>query len=154
MYDAAHADCVDTYKSTGVYCFYYGGCVISWHTKLLATVTTSTNHSEYGTAAKAAREARWLHNLLEELHFNKLIKPIDLYSDSRGAIAMTYNPVHRATTKHIALSDHYVREQQEEGVIVVSYLDTHSMIADVFTKPLGDAAFFRHRQFLVREGRA
>ena len=27
--------------------------------------------------AKAAREARWLHNLLKELHFNKLIKPID-----------------------------------------------------------------------------
>ena len=48
---------------------------------------------------------------------NQLIKPIDVYSDSQGAIAMTYNPVNRSTTKHIALSDHYVREQQEEGVI-------------------------------------
>jgi hypothetical protein len=80
---------------------------------------------------------------------NELIKPIDVYSDSQGAIAMTYNPVHRSTTKHIALADHYVREQQEEGVISVSYVDTTSMIADAFTKPLGEAAFLRHRQYLV-----
>ena len=105
MYDAAHADCVDTYKSKGAYCFYSGGCILSWHSKLLATVTTSTNHSKYNTAAKAAREAHWLHNILEDFHFNKLIKLIDFYSDCRGAIAMTYNPAHRATSKHIALSD-------------------------------------------------
>ena len=127
----------DAYKSTGAYCFYsyyyYGGCVISWHTKLLAAVTTSTNHSEYGTAAKAARKARCTRGALaaqssrraslQQAH--QLIKPIDWYSDSRGAnpIDMTYNPAHCATTKHIALSDHYVREQQEEGVIVVSCLD-------------------------------
>ena len=64
---------------------------------------------------------------------------------------MTYNPVHRSASKHIALADHYVREQQEEGIITVSYLDTESMVADVFTKPLGDAAYLRHRQYLVRK---
>ena len=149
FFDAAHADCVDTYKTTGAFVFYYCNCAISWHTKLLPTVTTSTNHSEYVTGAKAAKEARWLHNFAEEVHMNKIIKPIDVYSDSQGAIAMTYNPVHRSTTKHIALADHYVREQQEEGVISVSYVDTLSMIADAFTKPLAEAAFLRHRQFLV-----
>ncbi len=152
FYDAAHADCIDTFKSTGAYCFYLCGCIISWHTKLLPTITTSTNHSEYCTGAKAAKEARWLHNFAAELNMNQLIKPIDVYSDSQGAIAMTYNPVHRSTTKHIALADHYVREQQEEGVISVSYVDTQAMIADVFTKPLSGAAFFRHRQHLVAKG--
>ena len=149
FYDAAHADCIDTFKSTGAFCFFLCGCIISWHTKLLPTITTSTNHSEYCTGAKAAKEARWLHNFAAELNMNQLIKPIDVYSDSQGAIAMTYNPVNRSTTKHIALADHYVREQQEEGVISVSYVDTQSMIADAFTKPLGDAAFLRHRQHLV-----
>ena len=33
----------------------------------------------------------------------RLINPIDVYSDSQGAIAMTYNPVHRSTTKHSRL---------------------------------------------------
>ena len=151
FFDAAHADCIDTYKTTGGFVFYYCNCAISWHTKLLPTVTTSTNHSEYVTGAKAAKEARWLHNFAEEVHMNKIIKPIDIYSDSQGAIAMTYNPVHRSTTKHIALADHYVREQQEEGIISVSYVDTQSMIADAFTKPLAETSFLRHRQFLVGE---
>ena len=71
-------------------------------------------------APKAAKEARCLQNFAAELNMYQLIKPIDVYSDSQDAIAMTYNPVNRSTTKHIALADHYVREQQEEGMISVS----------------------------------
>jgi len=37
-------------------------------------------------------------------------------------------------------------------VISVSYVDTQSMIADIFTKPLGDTAFLRHRRHLVTKG--
>ena len=148
-FDAAHADCVDTYRSTAAYVFFFEGCPISWHTKLLSVVTTSTNHSEYSTAAKASREAKWFDNLLTEVGFNQFIRPIDLYSDNKGAIAMAYNPVQRSATKHIALSDHYTREQQEHGIITVSYVDTKKMIADVLTKPLGNAAFAGHIANLV-----
>ena len=56
-YDAAHADCPDTLRSTLAYVFFFEGCPISWHTKLHSYVTTSTNHSEYCAAAKCAREA-------------------------------------------------------------------------------------------------
>ena len=76
FYDAAHAD---TYKSTGAYCFYLWSCIISWHTKLLPTIITSTNHSEYSTGAKAAKEARWLHNFAADLNTNQPIKLIDVY---------------------------------------------------------------------------
>ena len=37
-------------------------------------------------------------------------------------------------------------------MIAVSYVDTQSMIANVFTKPLGEAVFLRHRQHLVAKG--
>ena len=47
-YDAAHADDIDTRRSTMAYIFLYEGCAISWATKLHTYVTTSTNHSEYG----------------------------------------------------------------------------------------------------------
>ena len=93
-----------------------------------------------------------VHNFAADLNTTQLINPIDVYSDSQGVIAITHNPVHRNPTKHIALADHYVREQQEEGVIAISYVDTLSIIADVFTKSLGEAAFLRHRQHLVAKG--
>ena len=105
-YDAAHADCVDTMRSTLAYVFFLSGCPISWHTKLHTLVTTSTNHSEYCAAAKAAKESKWLDSLLNELGFSHLVRPIALSSDSKGAIAMTYNPVHRSATKHVDLADH------------------------------------------------
>ena len=55
-YDAAHADDIDTRRSTMAYVFFFSGAVISWQSKLHTYVTTSTNHSEYCAAAKAARE--------------------------------------------------------------------------------------------------
>ena len=44
-YDASHADCPDTMKSTLAYIFFFEGCPISWNTKLHTYITTSTNHS-------------------------------------------------------------------------------------------------------------
>jgi hypothetical protein len=150
-YDASHADCPDTMRSTLAYVFFFFNCVISWHTKLHTLITTSTNHSEYCAAAKAAREAKWWEKVLTEIGFGRYVKPIDLFSDSKGAIAMTYNPVQRAASKHVDLADHYVREQQELGTITISYVNTKDMVADILTKPLGAPDFARHAAKLVQE---
>ena len=152
FFDAAHADCIDTLRSTMAYVFFFGPCPISWSTKLHTVVTTATNHSEYCASAKAAREARWFHNLCHELSFLvRYVKPIEVYSDSQGSIAMAYNPTNRNATKHIALADHFTREQQEEGIINVSYVRTTDMIADALTKPLGNNDFARHLQYLLAQ---
>lgn len=135
-YDASHADCPDTRKSTLAYIFFLEGCPISWHTKLHTYITTSTNHSEYCAAAKAGREAKSLHSVFSTIGFSSKVRPIDLFSDSKGAIAMAYNPVQRATSKHVDLADHYARELQERGIITISYVNTKEMIADLLTKAL------------------
>jgi hypothetical protein len=80
---------------------------------------------------------------------SKLVRPIDLFSDSKGCIAMTYNPVQRSASKHIDLADHYAREQQELGVITITYVSTKDMTADVLTKALQPNDFLRHAQKLV-----
>ena len=152
-FDAAHADCPDTYRSTMAYLFYVGANVVSWHSKLHSFVTTSTNHSEFCCSAKAAREAKWFDSFMREVGFADLVGPIPLQSDSQGTISMAYNPVHRAATKHIELADHYTREMQETNVITVSYVNTKDMRADLLTKALGNADFERHAStFLARAG--
>ena len=112
FYDASHADDVDTLRTTLAYLFYYAGCCISWNSKLHTYVTTSTNHSEYCGAAKAAREAKWLEKMFDTIGFSTAVRPIDLFSDSQGAIAMTYNPVRRSASKHVDLADHSVKESE------------------------------------------
>ena len=153
-FDAAHADCPDTYRSTLAYLFFHGNNLVSWHSKLHTYVTTSTNHSEFCGSAKAAREAKWFDSFAHEAGLADAVRPIHLRSDNQGAISMAYNPVHRAATKHIALADHYTREMQEEGVIAISFTSTHDMRADVLTKALGKAAFERHvRTFIAQVGK-
>ena len=116
-----------------------------------SVITTSTNHSEYCAAAKAAREAKYLEKVAVETGFGRFVKPIDLFSDSKGSIAMNYNPVMRAASKHVDLADHYALEQQERGTITITYVSTRDMIADALTKPLGATDFNRHAAELVRK---
>ena len=152
-FDAAHADCPDSYKSTMAYIFFFNKCAVSWRTKLHTFVTTSTNHSEYCASAKACREAKWLDSLCMEMNFLTYARPIPLLSDSQGAISMAYNPVQRAATKHIALADHYTREMQEAGIVLIKYINTKDMTADMLTKPLGNIDFQRHAAKLITQVR-
>jgi hypothetical protein len=149
-YDAAHADCPDTFRSTLAYVFFVEGCPISWHSKLHSYITTSTNHSEYCAAAKAAREAKYLEKVASEVGFESIVHPIDLFSDSTGAIGWVYNPVDRNGSKHVDLADHYAREQQQRGTITISYIKTQLMIADLLTKALGKNKFAQHAAELVK----
>ncbi len=113
--------------------------------------STSTNHSEYCAAAKAAKEAKWWQKLLTEIDFGRFVRPIDLFSDSKGCISMSYNPVARTASKHIDLADHYAREQQEAGTITITYVSTKDMIADALTKPLAQVDFTKHVKKLVMQ---
>ena len=100
------------------------------------TVTTATNHSKYCAGAKAGRKAKWLEKIFLFLGQGSSVQPIDLFSDSKGAIAMAYNPVQRSASKHIDLADHYLRELQELGTVTISWICTEDMTADVLTKAL------------------
>ena len=115
-YDSSFADCPDTKRSTGGHCIYWWGCLIAWVSKInrfvhVTSSRTCTIHSEYVAGATCARECAFQINLATELKMN--ITLIDLFSDSMGGIAQTYNPINtnRAATKHIDVADHYLREQ-------------------------------------------
>ena len=140
-YDASHADDKDTRRSTMGYKFFYYGCLISWKSKLHSYVTLSTNNSEYCASAKAAREAKWLHKMYIAVNRSTDVCPIDLFSDSTGAIAMNHNPVQHEANKHCDLADHFAREQVERGIITISYVPTEMMLADILTKPLPPISF-------------
>jgi hypothetical protein len=142
-YDASHADCPDTFKSTLAYIFFFEGCPLSWSSKLHTLVTTSTNHSEYCAAAKTGREAKWLEKIFTFLSHADAVRPIDLFSDNKGNIAMAHNPVFRAASKHIALADHYARELVDLGTITISFVGTKMQLADMLTKALGRPEFER-----------
>ncbi|SGY14501.1 BQ5605_C010g06207 [Microbotryum silenes-dioicae] len=51
-------------------------------------------------------------------------------------------------SRHVRISEHYVRERVAEKEIDVVYIATADMFADIFTKALGPKPFLFHRENL------
>jgi hypothetical protein len=147
--DTSFADDVDTRRSTAGYVFFYAGCALTWSSRLLSSVTLSTNHTEYAGTAVASREAKFLHSVFSFLGLTGAVSPIALFGDNTGAVSLTRNPVAHAKNKHIDIADHYVRELVAAGVISTSHISTVDMVADIFTKPLDAVKFSAHAATLT-----
>ncbi|GKD16807.1 hypothetical protein Tco_1205965 [Tanacetum coccineum] len=64
--------------------------------------------------------------------FNK----IPLYYDNKSAIALCCNNVQHSRAKHINIRYHFIKEQVENGIMELYFVQTEYQLDDVFTKPL------------------
>ena len=133
--DADWAGDVDDRHSTSENVFLLAKGAVSWLSKKQATVALSTAEAEYVALSAATQEAIWLRRLLTDVG-ESLEGPIVINEDNQGAITMAKNPVGHARTKHIDIRYHFVREGVQNGAIILKYVATGEMIADILTKPL------------------
>jgi transposase InsO family protein len=108
---------------------------VSWQACKQRTVALSSTDAEYMAAAQATREAVWWRTLMTELGLPPSAATT-VHSDSQGAIARAKNPEQHKRAKHMDIQYHYVREQVQAGSVVMPYISTELMVADVLTKPL------------------
>ncbi|GJV43684.1 hypothetical protein Tco_1428220 [Tanacetum coccineum] len=66
------------------------------------------------------------------LGFNK----IPMYYDNKSAIALCCNNVQHSRSKHIDIRFHFIKEQVENGVVELYFVNTEYQLADIFTKAL------------------
>ncbi|GJT55013.1 hypothetical protein Tco_0990067 [Tanacetum coccineum] len=64
--------------------------------------------------------------------FNK----IPLYCDNKSAISLCCNNVQHSRVKHIDVRYHFIKEQVENGIVELYFVQTEYQLADIFTKPL------------------
>ncbi|GKC13644.1 retrovirus-related pol polyprotein from transposon TNT 1-94 [Tanacetum coccineum] len=69
--------------------------------------------------------------------FNKIL----LYCDSKSDIALSCNTVQHSRTKHIAVHCHFIKEQVENKVVELYFVNTAYQLADIFTKALARERF-------------
>nr|GEZ74293.1 copia protein [Tanacetum cinerariifolium] len=133
--DADHAGCQDTRRSTSGSVLFLGERLISWSSKRQKSAAISSTEAEYIALSGCCAQILWMRSQLSDygLVFNK----IPMYCDNKSAIALCCNNVQHSRSKHIDIRYHFIKEQVEQEVIELYFVNTEYQLADLFTKALG-----------------
>ncbi|GAA5919607.1 hypothetical protein JCM6882_006580 [Rhodosporidiobolus microsporus] len=142
--DSDWGACVDTARSTMGYTFLLASGAVAWSSKLQPRVAASSTEAEYLGLSHASKEAIFLSQLLGELGVGAP-GPATLFGDNQGANALSRDPQFHDRTRHLRLTEHFVREMVQQGVVSVEYIPTAHMVANAMTKSLPLPAFLTHR---------
>nr|GFB83141.1 retrovirus-related Pol polyprotein from transposon TNT 1-94 [Tanacetum cinerariifolium] len=107
--DANHAGCQDTRRSTSRSVQFLEERLISWSSKRQKSAAISSTEAEYIALSGCCAQILWMRSQLSDygLAFNKI-------------------PIY-----------HFIKEQVENGVIELYFINTEYQLADLFTKALG-----------------
>ena len=116
-------------------------------------VSLSSTEAEYHALTEAARDVRWLRQLMHELGATQA-EPTVIHEDNTQAIGLAKNPEHHARNKHLDVKLHFIRGMIEQGEISVQYISTVNQLADIMTKPLSRQVFTRLRDQILASDRS
>ena len=78
----------------------------------------------------AAKEALWLHSLIQQL-FNTCLTATNLFSDNQSAIELTKDHQYYACTKHINVFYHFIHWVIKQGSIKLIYCPTEDIVSAI-----------------------
>lgn len=110
--------------------------------------TTSSAEAELVALADSAGQVLWTREFLQ--HQGYSVGPAVIKEDNQSAIQLVNNGrSNSARTRHIAVRFYFISDRIKSGEIVIEYLETSEMIADILTKPMIGAQFLRLRTLLL-----
>ena len=145
--DASFAVHHDMKSHTGIVLSLGGGTVFS-SSKKQSLVTKSSTESELVAVSDAIPQIVWTREFL--LNQGYECKPAVLYQDNQSTIAlMAKGKSTSPRTRHIAIRYFFVKDRVDNGELVVEYMPTDLMRADIMTKPLQGDLFREMRSALL-----
>ncbi|GJV18558.1 retrovirus-related pol polyprotein from transposon TNT 1-94 [Tanacetum coccineum] len=129
-----HAGFQDTRRSTSRCMKLLGDRLVSWSSKRQKSDVISSTKAEYIAMSGCYAQILWMRSHLTDygLGFNKIL----MYRDNKSAIALCCNNVQHSRSKHIDIRFHFIKEQVENGVVELYFVNTEYQLADIFTKAL------------------
>jgi hypothetical protein len=95
----------------------------------------STAEAKFVSLTQATKEALWLRNLINEI-FQPLKAPIRIYCDNQSAITIAYGNQQCTRMKHFDTYFYFIRDIVKNEKIIVKYISTEEIAADLLTKAL------------------
>nr|GEV96434.1 retrovirus-related Pol polyprotein from transposon TNT 1-94 [Tanacetum cinerariifolium] len=125
--DVDHAGCQDTRQLLGKR-------LVSWSSKRQKSDAISSTKAKYIALSGCFAQVLWMRSQLIDygLGFNKN----SMYYDNKSAIALCCNNVQHSRSKCIDIRFHFIKEQVENGVVELYFVNTEYQLVDIFTKVL------------------
>lgn len=82
------------------------------------------------SCTEAIKQAMWLQQPFSDLGFT-LDKPITIFNDNNGTIALSQNPVDHDRSKHMGIRTHFCRDSDKDGVTKLARISTHENPVDI-----------------------
>jgi len=121
--------------STSGYVFRMAGGVMSWSSKLQATIVLWTAEAEYMAITWAVQQTLWMHTFLGEIRLDQPLSTT-LYCNNASAIVIALLTKGHQCTKHINIHHHYIHEHISDGQITLEHVPSVDNIVDIFMKAL------------------
>ncbi|GJX32050.1 retrotransposon protein, putative, unclassified [Tanacetum coccineum] len=133
--DLTFVVCMCARQSTSGSMQLLGERLVSWSSKRQKSTAISSTEAEYIALSDYYAQVLWMRSQLTDygLGFNKIL----MYCDNKSAIILCCNNVQHSRSKHIDIRFHFIKEQVENGVVELYFVNTEYQLADIFTKALG-----------------
>ena len=114
----------------------------------MKSVVLSTTEAEYMALSEVVKELKFIVQLLQTMNVEVEL-PITVHVDNVGAIWLSNNRTTSDRTKHIDISSSFVKEYQEDGKIIMKFVNSEDNEADILTKNTTRVIFQNHQKKLV-----
>lgn len=123
-----------------------GENIVHWEARKQKCIALSSCESEYLALCDVTKDLCFIRNFLSEIFTELKLHSILVYNDNQSAHKLlTSKEYCHKRTKHIDIRYHFIKDLVETNFIVIKYLNTESMFADVLTKPLSKC---KHVEFM------
>jgi hypothetical protein len=125
----------------------FANAAISWSSTRQQAIAASSSEAELYALNELSREMKWIRNLMRGIGITTML-PLRLWQDNTATESIANNLLNNKRTKHIEVRERFVNLEVEQKNQEIQHLDTADMIADIFTKPLRQSLFYKHREAL------
>ncbi|KAL0289109.1 UNVERIFIED_CONTAM: Retrovirus-related Pol polyprotein from transposon TNT 1-94 [Sesamum radiatum] len=118
---------------------------MAWKRSKQGTTADSTTEPEYIVASKAAKEAIWMKNYIQELGVvPSIVEPLVIFCDNNGVIAQAKELRSHHRSKHILRHYHLPREIVGRSDVRMDRVTSTENMTNPFTKPMSQIAHAQH----------
>ena len=147
--DASFGVHADGKSHSGVCLMLGKGCFFVQSTKQ-KLVSKSSTEAEIIGVSDGLGEVIWARNFIAHQLGQTEVKPAIVFQDNMSTMALIEKGRSTSSrTKHINIRYFFVKDRVESGEVVIKYLPTEEMVADMMTKPLQGTLFRKLRARLL-----